>query len=104
MHVAGPHLRCVLGSTLPGACTTMDRQMRTALPGSIAHQLRNESESSHMMMDYHLRDTAGVFSPALLFYKEQIQRNITQALAMAGHPQRLRPHVKTHKTREIVRM
>jgi D-serine deaminase-like pyridoxal phosphate-dependent protein len=57
-----------------------------------------------MRPDYTLVDPSGVFSPALLFYKELIQRNLIQALEIAGSPDRLRPHVKTHKTREIVRM
>jgi D-threonine aldolase len=57
-----------------------------------------------MMTDYLVRDTAGIFSPALLFYKDLIQRNIGRLVAMAGSPERLRPHVKTHKTRDIVRM
>jgi D-threonine aldolase len=53
---------------------------------------------------YAIRDTSGIFSPALLFYKDLIHDNLARAVEMAGDPQRLRPHVKTHKTREIVRM
>ncbi len=53
---------------------------------------------------YLLRDSSGVFSPALLFYKDMIRRNIARAVAMVGDPARLRPHVKTHKTRELVRL
>jgi D-serine deaminase-like pyridoxal phosphate-dependent protein len=53
---------------------------------------------------YNVRDTSSVFTPGLLFYKELIRRNIARAVEMAGSPARLRPHVKTHKTREIVRM
>ncbi len=53
---------------------------------------------------YTIHDPSLVFSPALLFYKDLIRRNIAQALTMAGSPSRLRPHVKTHKTREIARM
>src|ERR1700751_3202401 len=53
---------------------------------------------------YQIRDPAGIFSPALLFYKDLIRQNIARAVEMAGEPQRLRPHVKTHKTREIVRL
>jgi D-threonine aldolase len=53
---------------------------------------------------YALKDTSAVFSPALLFYKDVIRRNIARAVEMAGDPARLRPHVKTHKTREIVRL
>jgi D-serine deaminase-like pyridoxal phosphate-dependent protein len=50
---------------------------------------------------YLVRDTTAIFSPALLFYKDEIRHNIAQAIAIAGGPGRLRPHVKTHKTREI---
>jgi D-serine deaminase-like pyridoxal phosphate-dependent protein len=53
---------------------------------------------------YAVQDTAGVVSPALLFYKDLVRRNIARTLEIAGRPERLRPHVKTHKTREIVRM
>jgi D-serine deaminase-like pyridoxal phosphate-dependent protein len=53
---------------------------------------------------YRILDTSAVFSPALIFYKDLIRRNIACALEMAGGPARLRPHVKTHKTREIVRL
>jgi D-serine deaminase-like pyridoxal phosphate-dependent protein len=53
---------------------------------------------------YVIRDTSAIFSPALVFYKDLIQRNIARAVEIAGSPSRLRPHVKTHKTREIVRL
>src|SRR6516165_553010 len=53
---------------------------------------------------YAVKDTSAVFSPALLFYKDLIRRNIARAVEMAGSPARLRPHVKTHKTREIARL
>src|ERR1700722_16350416 len=53
---------------------------------------------------YAIDDTSLVLSPGLLFFKDIIQSNIEQCLRMAGSPNHLRPHVKTHKTREIVRM
>lgn len=53
---------------------------------------------------YLLHDPSSVFSPALLFYKDLIRQNIARAIALAGSAERLRPHVKTHKTREIVRL
>lgn len=44
-------------------------------------------------------------SPALLFYRDRIEANVAHMVAMVGNqPARLRPHVKTHKTREIVRL
>ncbi len=50
-------------------------------------------------------DEAGrIPSPALLFDRAAIRVNIARTIECAGSPQRLRPHVKTHKTREITRM
>jgi D-serine deaminase-like pyridoxal phosphate-dependent protein len=53
---------------------------------------------------YRLSDPARVFSPSLVFYPELIRRNIARVIEMAGSPARMRPHAKTHKTREIARM
>ncbi len=53
---------------------------------------------------YVITDTSTIFSPALLFYKDRIAHNLRRMIEIAGRPERLRPHVKTHKTREIVRM
>jgi D-serine deaminase-like pyridoxal phosphate-dependent protein len=57
-----------------------------------------------MTSSYRLNDASGVFSPSLLYYRDVIRRNIARAVEIAGSPDRLRPHVKTHKTREIVRL
>src|SRR5262249_51117075 len=51
---------------------------------------------------YPAAATSSVSTPALLFFKALIRRNLAVAIEIAGGPQRLRPHVKTHKTREIV--
>src|SRR5438105_7154945 len=53
---------------------------------------------------YALHDPSAVASPALLFYPALIARNVARVVELAGGPDRLRPHVKTHKTREIVRL
>jgi D-serine deaminase-like pyridoxal phosphate-dependent protein len=53
---------------------------------------------------YALSDSATVFSPSLVFFPELIRRNIGRVVEMAGNSSRLRPHVKTHKTREIARL
>jgi len=42
-------------------------------------------------------------SPALLLHEGRALRNIDRAIAMAGDPARLRPHIKTHKLGELVR-
>lgn len=43
-------------------------------------------------------------SPSLLIYPRQVRKNIQAMIAVAGSPDRLRPHVKTHKMAEIVRL
>jgi D-serine deaminase-like pyridoxal phosphate-dependent protein len=53
---------------------------------------------------YKLTDVSSVFSPALVVFPELIRKNIARVIEMAGSPDRLRPHAKTHKTREIARM
>ncbi|WP_088339688.1 D-TA family PLP-dependent enzyme [Robiginitalea sediminis] len=53
---------------------------------------------------YALEDPSAIPSPALLVYPERIALNIDTMIRMAGDPGRLRPHIKTHKTAEIIRM
>lgn len=43
-------------------------------------------------------------SPALLVYPDRIKQNIDLAIAMIGDVNRLRPHVKTYKTKEILQL
>ncbi|MDB6004992.1 MAG: Threonine aldolase, partial [Prosthecobacter sp.] len=38
------------------------------------------------------------------FYRKRIEHNLALMLQIAGDPKRLRPHVKTHKTAEIMAM
>src|SRR5262249_2297360 len=64
----------------------------------------NHDPRHSMNPTYVIHDTSAVFTPALIFYKDLIRQNIARAVEMAGAPGRLRPHVKTHKTREIARM
>ncbi len=53
---------------------------------------------------YALANAAEVDSPALIVYPARVEENIRRMIAIAGGPQRLRPHVKTHKMSEIVRL
>jgi D-serine deaminase-like pyridoxal phosphate-dependent protein len=53
---------------------------------------------------YLVSEARALFSPGLLFYKEAIAGNLRRMVEIAGGSARLRPHVKTHKTREIVQM
>jgi D-serine deaminase-like pyridoxal phosphate-dependent protein len=51
---------------------------------------------------YVVRNSAGIATPALLVYDERLRANIRRAIEIAGGPERLRPHVKTHKSARIV--
>ncbi len=53
---------------------------------------------------YKIESTDNIVSPTLLLYPERIEKNIQLMLEMVGKPERLRPHIKTHKTREIIEM
>ena len=53
---------------------------------------------------FEITNVAEVDSPALLFYKERIERNIQQMIDTAGDANRLYVHVKTNKTPEVVRL
>jgi D-serine deaminase-like pyridoxal phosphate-dependent protein len=56
------------------------------------------------MPAFMLANSQAVPSPALLFGLEAIRSNLQHLLALAGSPDRLRPHMKTHKTKEITRL
>ena len=53
---------------------------------------------------YTLDNTAQIVSPSLLIYPDRIEKNIQLMVAMAGDAGKLRPHIKTHKTAEIIQM
>ena len=46
---------------------------------------------------YDIRDTRGLLSPSLLVFRDLLEANLDRMLQIAGDPQRLRPHCKTHK-------
>ena len=58
------------------------------------------------MMDprYLVRDSSELLSPSLLIFPILVQQNLESMISMARGADRLRPHVKTHKMAEIVRM
>jgi D-serine deaminase-like pyridoxal phosphate-dependent protein len=53
---------------------------------------------------YTVDNVDDVPSPALLVYPERVAQNIRAAVEIAGDAQRLRPHLKTSKMSEVVRM
>ena len=53
---------------------------------------------------YAISNVAEIPSPALLVYPDRVEENIRRMIRMAGGVARLRPHVKTNKLPEVVRM
>lgn len=45
-----------------------------------------------------------LLSPSLVIFRDLVQTNLGQMITMARGPERLRPHVKTHKMAAIVRI
>ena len=53
---------------------------------------------------YTLENTGNLISPALIYYKDIILDNTKRIIKMAGSPEKLWPHVKSHKTPGLISM
>jgi D-serine deaminase-like pyridoxal phosphate-dependent protein len=53
---------------------------------------------------YAIQNADDVASPALLVYPDRVEENIRRMIQLAGGVDRLRPHMKTNKLPEVVRM
>jgi D-serine deaminase-like pyridoxal phosphate-dependent protein len=53
---------------------------------------------------YHIEDISRLDSPSLVVFPERVAANIRRMTAMVDDVNRLRPHIKTHKTAEGIRM
>lgn len=53
--------------------------------------------------NYHIDGIERLPSPSLVLFREIMDANLAETLRLCGGADRWRPHVKTHKTREIVR-
>ncbi len=53
---------------------------------------------------YVVDDVADIPSPALLVFPERVERNIRRLVDIVGDVRRLRPHIKTTKMPDVVRM
>ncbi len=55
-------------------------------------------------MWYSITNESSVFTPSILIYPDRIEENIRRMISIAGDASRLRPHIKTHKIPEIIRL
>jgi D-threonine aldolase len=53
---------------------------------------------------YAIADSSSIFSPALIVFRDLVEKNLDEIVRIAGSPARLRPHCKTHKMREIIEL
>jgi D-serine deaminase-like pyridoxal phosphate-dependent protein len=53
---------------------------------------------------YKINNTKNIISPSLLVYPERIKKNIKLMIEIAGGTDFIRPHIKTHKSAEIVKL
>lgn len=61
--------------------------------------------NNHLSLDtYRFAEETSVSTPALVYYPDLIRRNTKAAFALVGGPERLWPHVKTHKMQALVEM
>jgi len=67
---------------------------------SSAHTILKRLMASPQWFEFN--DVADVPSPALLVYRDRVKENVRRMLAIARGPDRLRPHIKTHKMREVL--
>jgi D-serine deaminase-like pyridoxal phosphate-dependent protein len=53
---------------------------------------------------YQTANVDEVDSPALLVYPDRVEENLRRMIGMVGDVRRLRPHMKTHKLPEVIRL
>lgn len=53
---------------------------------------------------YEVTSSDQILTPCILVYPKTIRQNLVETIRIAGSTERLRPHVKTHKTPEIVKL
>lgn len=53
---------------------------------------------------YQIREIDEIDSPSLVVYRDRILNNLEKMIRIAGNPDRLMPHVKTHKMEAIIKL
>ena len=53
---------------------------------------------------YRVKNEDSIFTPALIYYKDLIEQNTKETIRIAGSAERLWPHVKSHKMKEMIVM
>ncbi|QDU97285.1 D-TA family PLP-dependent enzyme [Lignipirellula cremea] len=54
--------------------------------------------------NYAIDDISDLLSPSLVLFREGIEHNLDQMIAVTGSVERLRPHCKTHKMAKVIEL
>lgn len=54
--------------------------------------------------DYRIDDVSQIISPGLVVFRDLVAANVDRMIEIAGETNRLRPHCKTHKMREVAEL
>ncbi len=65
------------------------------------HRWETLMDSCYRLAD---ADLNSIISPSVIVFRDMVEQNLDHMIQIAGDPARLRPHCKTHKTREIVQL
>ena len=60
--------------------------------------------STDLKSPYFIHGVDNVDTPALIIYLERVNHNIALAIEMVGEVSRLRPHIKTHKSKQATEL
>jgi len=55
------------------------------------------------LQDYSISDVDRIFSPGLIIFQDLMESNLRRTIEWVGGVDRLRPHCKTHKCRQIIK-
>src|SRR5215471_8956152 len=67
-------------------------------------ETRSPGDRTVIDAHYAIADTSQILSPGLVIFRDLVEQNLAEMIRVAGSADRLRPHCKTHKMREIVQM
>src|SRR5262249_19551213 len=82
--------------------------LQTPMPAAATKSIERANtvsrESVPKAQWFEFEEAATLPSPALLIYRDRVEENLRRMVATAGGAERLRPHIKTHKMRELLEL
>ncbi len=57
-----------------------------------------------MQAQYRIDDASSIYSPGLVVFRDLVEQNLDRMIHVAGDAARLRPHCKTHKMPDVIKL